>query len=162
MRIRRILVPTDFSRASLKAVDYAADLAASVGAEIVLLYVEDTNYALPELIYDGPAAARVMEEAHRAAQHQLAELGERQRKSGIKVHVLLRVGPAAATILRAAEKLRADWIVVGTHGRTGRGHTLLGSVAERVIQGTSCPVITVPSRRPPVRSPRHRARDAAP
>lgn len=157
MRIRRILAPTDFSRASLKAVDYGAELAMSLGAELVLLYVEDTSYALPEVIYDGPAAARVMKEAHGAAQHQLAGLGDRHRASGTKVHALLRVGPAAPTILQVAEKLRVDWIVMGRHGRTGREHTLLGSVAERVVQGTSCPVITVPSRRLSPRSPRRRA-----
>jgi nucleotide-binding universal stress UspA family protein len=144
MRIRRILAPTDFSRASLDAVDYAARLAREVEAEVAVLYVEDTTYALAEQLISSAAAVRVMQEAHGAARHQLALLGDRLHKSSLKVHTLILEGPAADRIVGAATKLRVDWIVLGTHGRTGPLRTFLGSVAERVVQQSPCPVLVIP------------------
>jgi nucleotide-binding universal stress UspA family protein len=151
MRIRRILAPTDFSPLSLEAVEYAAQVATELRAELAILYVEDTSYALPEQLAASEAVARVMKEAHRAAQHQLARLGERLHKAGLRVHTLILQGPAASRIVEAATKLRADWVVVGTHGRTGAPRAFLGSVAERIVQRAPCPVLVLPSARAPVR-----------
>ena len=154
MRIRRILAPTDFSTISLAAVDYAASLARAVGAELALLYVEDTAYALPAELVSSATGTRVMEEAHRAAQHQLTLLAGRLRKPGLKVHTLVLTGLAATRIVGAASKLRADWIVMGTHGRTGIARAFLGSIAERVVQQATCPVLMVPSHKAPARRAR--------
>jgi nucleotide-binding universal stress UspA family protein len=154
MRIRRILAPTDFSTSSLEAVEYAAKVAAELRAELAILYVEDTTYALPEQLATSEAAARVMKEAHRAARHQLASLGERLRKRGLRVHTLILEGAAASRILEAAAKVRADWILLGTHGRTGASHAFLGSVVERVVRRAPCPVLVLPNPTAPVRGRR--------
>ena len=156
MRIRRVLAPTDFSRASLEAVDYAARLARDFDAEVAVLYVEDTTYAFPEQLVPSAAAARVMQEAHGAAHHQLALLGERLRKASLKTHTLILQGAAADRIVAAATKLRVDWIVLGTHGRTGALRAFLGSVAQRVVQQAPCPVLVIPKRPPSRRASRTR------
>lgn len=154
MRIRRILAPTDFSTISLAAVDYALGLARDIGAELALLYVEDTASALPAELVSSATGTRVMEQAHRAAQHQLKLLAGQVRKPGLKVHALILAGPAATRIVEAASKLRADWIVMGTHGRTGMARAYLGSIAERVVRQATCPVLMVPSRKAPARRAR--------
>jgi nucleotide-binding universal stress UspA family protein len=80
------------------------------------------------------------------------ERGERQRletvvteirKQGVKAEMQFRIGFAHHEILLAAEETRANLIVLGTHGRSGLAHVLLGSVAERVVRGAKCPVLTV-------------------
>jgi len=151
MRIRRILAPTDFSPVSLEAVEYAAQVAAEFRAELAILYVEDTSYAFPQQLIASEAAVRVLKQARRAAQHQLARLGERLRKAGVRVHTVILEGAAATRIVEAAAKLRADWIVLGTHGRTGAPRAFLGSVAERIVQRAPCPVLVLPSPKAPLR-----------
>jgi nucleotide-binding universal stress UspA family protein len=76
----------------------------------------------------------------------------RLRDGGLKARSLLRVGSPFVEIVRTAQSERADLIVVGTHGRTGLAHVLMGSVAERVVQKAPCPVLTI---RHPDRKFRH-------
>ena len=154
MRIKRILAPTDFSKTSLQAVDYAAQLAAEFGAELTLLYVEDTTYALAEEIPSVAQATEIMDQAHRAAKHQIERLCKGLGKSGCKVRSMVVRGPAAEGISKTAAKSHADWIIMGTHGRTGAAHTFLGSVAEQVLQKVSCPVLIVRSQGAPARTSR--------
>jgi universal stress protein A len=148
VRIKRLLVPTDLSPVSLLAVDYAARLARSLKAEMRLLLVDETTVAMAAPAFDSGAGAVALEEARRAMHDELEKKAAALRKSGLEARAVFVAGPAAQGIAETAAKLRCDWIVMGTHGRTGLAHAFLGSVAERVVRHASCPVLTVPSRRP--------------
>src|SRR5262249_30794599 len=103
------------------------------GAEVLLVHVA----AVPV------AGARSAVHAHAAAERELAATVGHLVHHGVKARSLLREGAPDEEIVAAAEAERADLIVVRTHGRTGLAHALLGSVAERVVRGTPCPVLTV-------------------
>ena len=143
-RIRRILHPTDFSRASGAAFLKAVTLAKQDRAELLLVHV-----LLPPtpFIGDGYVSPRTYQEleagARRGAERELAKVLARARKAGARARSLLLEGVPYAQITRSARSKRADLIVMGTHGRTGLSKFFLGSVAERVIALASCPVLTV-------------------
>ena len=144
-KISRILVPVDFSPASLKALEYAADFAKPLGAELSALFVvEPIYYAVPDLA--GAAAGTtvgLIEEQRKSGKRQLERLQARYAKRRIKLRTLLQTGTPYQAIVDSAKSLRADLIVMSTHGRTGMTHLLLGSVAERVVRTASCPVLTI-------------------
>lgn len=141
-KIRRIVCPTDFSPTARRASDYAAEMARSFGAEVVLLHV------IPELNYPtrsfGMASAfpHLREELHTRAQEELTAEAKRVDPSG-RIKTELRDGVAHEQILDCAKTQAADLIVIGTHGHTGLAHLVLGSTAERVVRMSECPVMTV-------------------
>lgn len=138
---KTILCATDFSPCAAAAVACAADLARSLQAALVLVHVLPN----PALLFPGPDLAGVLPDIIAAVQQQAdAELQKVRRGiSGIDVRTVLREGPVHDAILGAAGEAKADLLVVGTHGRTGVKHLLLGSVAERIVRLSSVPVLTV-------------------
>jgi|JI10StandDraft_1071094.scaffolds.fasta_scaffold06129_6 universal stress protein A len=141
-KIRRIVCPTDFSPTARIAIDYAAEMARSLGAEMVLLHV------VPELSYPtrsfGMANAfpHLREELHKRASEELE--AERARLDpATKVTTELRDGVSHEQVLECAHAQKADLIVMGTHGHTGLTHLVLGSTAERIVRMADCPVMTV-------------------
>lgn len=150
MKIKRILVPVDFSDASLQAVDHAVDLAKLTRAELIVLFVvEPVYYAAPADLYGPPANLGVLlEEQQRVGRDQLDRLCRRLEQRGHKCRVLLRTGVAYREIVGTAAKVKADLIVMSTHGRTGLTHVLLGSVSEKVVRLAACPVLTVRAAKP--------------
>jgi nucleotide-binding universal stress UspA family protein len=145
MAIKRILVPVDFSDDSLRALQYAKDFATPFKAELVLLYVvEPIYYATPADMYaTSPNLALLIDEQRRSGKAQLARLEAKLAKGRRKVRGVLKAGSPAQVIVDTAKRLKADMIIMSTHGRSGLAHVLLGSVAERVVRGASCPVLTV-------------------
>jgi universal stress protein A len=140
---QRILVPTDFSAPADEAARIAVDLSRRYDASITLVYVyEPPTYALPE---SGLAFTTTqLDEAFAAFRRLLATTSDRARERGAtKVETQLSYGFAAREITSLASAGAFDLIVMGTHGRTGLSHLLLGSVAERVVQTAHCPVLTV-------------------
>jgi nucleotide-binding universal stress UspA family protein len=140
LEIKRILVPTDFSDCSRTAIAYATALAKIYQAKIILLHVVETSvYSLDtSLIPPGdPFGLR----------EKLVEMTEKEaallKGRGFDVEGECVIGLPAIEIIRAVQEKKADLVVMGTHGRTGLSHILLGSTAERVIQRASCPVLTV-------------------
>lgn len=142
--IERILCPVDFSEPSEHAMRYAVDLAERLGAELHLVHVfQIPAMALPDgAIMGGPDwTTRIMERSEQS----LKELAARHADQGIDVKTHLVEGVPFREINRVArEDVKADLIVIGTHGRTGLSHLLMGSVAERVVRTSDVPVITVP------------------
>lgn len=143
MTISTILVPIDFSQSSDQALDFARELAAKLEADMHLLsVVAIPSYGVPEL---GVGVTAPMIEAmltdNQAALDQLV----RDRRLVAKTHV--RAGDARDVILQTAEELKADLIVMGTHGRRGISRALLGSVAEMVVRTSPVPVLTVRGRK---------------
>jgi nucleotide-binding universal stress UspA family protein len=143
--VARILVPVDFSPTSDSAIEYAQALAARFEATIELLHViedpvtsgawePDASYlTIPELI----------ESLVDAAGRRLGEIKARLAADDLAVETRVLTGVPARGIVATAQSEGCDLIVMGTHGRTGLSHMLMGSVAERVIRTASCPVLTV-------------------
>ena len=145
MKIRRILVPTDFSTYSHDALEYAIELAKPFKAELVALFVvEPAQYSMASMYGAAPQVlADLLDEQTRTGRAQLSGLQQRLQKRRIKLRTLLRNGAPYEAIVEAAKRLKADLIVMATHGRTGLSHFVIGSVAERVVRTASCPVLTL-------------------
>ncbi|WP_276259361.1 universal stress protein [Haloglomus litoreum] len=131
-----ILVPTDGSEAATAALDHAADLADEHDAEVHLLYVTESPAIAPT-----PAAGGVLEALERHGEEIVDEAAERLRNR--RVHTAVARGSPHRAILDYAASNDVDLVVMGTHGRTGLSHALLGSVAERVVRLSPVPVLTV-------------------
>jgi len=154
--MKRILVPVDFSKPAFRALDYALDLAKRLGAEITACFVvEPIYFAVPHVDGQSAALAAVMADQRRNATAQMTRLQRRYAARGVNLATCVADGIAAEAIVAVATRLKADLIVIATHGRTGVSRFFFGSVAERVVRAAPCPVLTL---RAAVRS----ARPAAP
>ena len=143
-RIKKILVPVDFSDYSKSTVEYAVLLAGRFHASIDLVHV------IEPFAYDVTDTAQVVDHYGaliRIADRLMINARERITRRGIKVRSLVLRGSPAPEIVNEARRRRADLIIMGTHGRTGLEHLMLGSVAERVVRLAPCPVLTVRSGR---------------
>ena len=146
-RFRRILHPTDFSRASGAAFARAIALARDSRAELLLVHVMTPYVPIAGEGYMPPRLWEEMEASTRAyATKKLDALSSKARKAGARVKTLLLEGVPAESIARSAKSQRADLVVIGTHGRTGLARFFVGSVAERVVSMAPCPVMTVRGR----------------
>ena len=156
--IRRILVPTDFSETADAALDYAVLLANRFGASLHLLHVIDDPFVTEGLaaeayIAEAPAMRSAMlRDAQDRLEHRVAPIrqaSEIEATAGIaRVYAEVLFCRGGKTIAEYAASHRADLIVMGTHGRTGVAHLLLGSVAERLVRIAPCPVLSVRHRKP--------------
>jgi len=140
--IQRILIPVDFSETSAAAAEYGCALAARLGADVTLLNVYSPGIvALPDAVFvPSPEEQRAI--AH-AAHTQLESLAGTLERDGVIIHCETIEGLPADGIVVWAEGKRPDLIVMGTHGRRGFSHLLLGSVAEHTVRHAPCPVLTV-------------------
>jgi len=141
----RILVPTDFSPPSDAAMEYAKRLATTFGSSINFLHVIDDPGAASAFIADGyaPATADLRELALTEARVRLEQLLSAADRRRFRVTTDAIIGVPADTIVDYALATDAAIIVMGTHGRSGLAHLLMGSVAEHVVRTASCPVLTV-------------------
>ena len=148
VQTKRILCPIDFSATSDQAFAHCEALARDLEAELVLLHV----VGVPDFWGSGG-----MEHALEADQELVAQLTAiRPSSADVKVDHILHAGPAGEVIAWTAQEKQCDLIVMGTHGRTGLSHLVLGSVAEHVVRHARCPVLTVrhiPPGEPPLREP---------
>lgn len=138
IELRRILVPTDFSEYSAEAMKYACALAEKFDAELHLLHVLEMHVSSTPVFAGGLALSPHVQESREAAEKSLLHIAS--GRQAIRATV---VGPPFLEILRYARDHQIDLIVMGTHGRSGLAHVLLGSVAERVVRKSFCPVMTV-------------------
>jgi nucleotide-binding universal stress UspA family protein len=137
LAIRTILHPTDFSEPSQYALGLACALARDYGARLIVLHVAEMPTVASA---DGVVVPLNPEEVRGAAREQLDRLQVPQ--AIIRAERRLEQGDAVTEILRVAQEVHADLIVLGTHGRTGLGRLLMGSVAEQVLRRAMCPVLT--------------------
>ena len=139
-QIKKILVPTDFSPESEKSLDYAVLTAKKFGARILLFHaIEPFPYTTTDafMVVDNSEALKNI------AESLIKNAAALLKKKGVPVTSSLSVGSPPREIVMKAEREKADLIIMGTHGRTGVEHVLLGSVAEKVIRLAKCPVLTI-------------------
>lgn len=136
MVVKGILVPTDFSETSDAALRYATQLALTLGARINLVHVPGKTGEHFEA--DFPHG-----KFETATRERLASFLTKEELERLRPEYALRVGAPAEEIVRYADLCRADLIIMGTHGRSGVAHVLMGSVAEQVVRAAPCPVLLV-------------------
>jgi nucleotide-binding universal stress UspA family protein len=142
MRIRHILVPTDFSDGSTQAFETALEMAQDSGARITLFHVHHLPASVfPDVIL--PLAPDLMRNVEHSAELVLEKWRERALGFGVEADMRTAFGATHDEICHIADELGVDLIVIGTHGRGGLAHALLGSVAEKVVRKAPCPVLTV-------------------
>jgi nucleotide-binding universal stress UspA family protein len=141
--LKTILVPVDFSDSARKALHYALAFARLFKAEVTILHVAPelaeesrVTFSMPEL----------QQEILRDAAENLRQEIERADVSDLKVNPVVKKGTPYHEIVETATQMNADMIVIGTHGRTGLKHVLMGSTAERVVRHAPCPVLVVRER----------------
>ncbi len=151
MQLKRILVPVDFSQHSLDALEYAVALGRSFNPEIVLLFaLAPAQFGSAGHAYGGALPVNVemlMTEQRRLAKADLDKLEKSLAKRNVRVRALITEGTPYWMIVETAARLRADLVVMGTHGRSGLPRFFMGSVAEMVVRHAQCPVLTVRARR---------------
>jgi len=153
MKIDRILVPLDGSALAEAAIDAALDIGRGTASKLVLLRAAEAH-TLPGADPTDEQVAVVRE-----AEEYLAAVSERLTKRGVKdVDTSVWYGPAAAAVIEAAKLKKADLIVMSTHGRSGLGRLILGSVAESVLRGTMTPVCIVRAPGAPIEAPKGAAK----
>lgn len=140
-RFNRILVPIDFSRPSLKAIPYALAISRQFGADMHLLHVTDVTQQLPPTLLTLPPLPQ--SEWNRRFMKRLEALVLKYRTDGKVSALEPRTGTVCEEICDVAQELKADLIVLATHGYTGYKRMFLGSTAERVVQHSPCPVLVV-------------------
>jgi universal stress protein A len=144
IELRRILVPTDFSKFSEVASTYAAALAEKFAAEVYVLHVvPDLTVFFPEAIEAPPPIAVPSEQFLAAARAALQRHVSQGPLKDLTVYQETRQGTPLFEIVQFAKETEIDLIVIGTHGHTGLVHVLLGSVTEKVVRKAPCPVLTV-------------------
>jgi nucleotide-binding universal stress UspA family protein len=145
--VRRILVPSDFSEASREALATAIAFARAFSARIDMIHVfVEPTYVLPPPVEMATFPFNLAEIMAKVETSLDAEK-KRVEEAGIPVEAQTITGRPAPEIVAYAKKTGADLIVMGTHGRGGFQHALLGSVAERVVHYSPCPVLVVPGPR---------------
>jgi len=150
-RISKILVPVDVGASSRPVVEMAIDLAQRFAATIELFHVWQPPAIVPTQLFVVPEAGGVPMPAEDVARSlagaRLEELAASVRAAGVRdVRSHVGVGDPAHEIVELARSGRLDLIVMGTHGRTGVSHAVLGSVAEKVLRHAPCPILTVRAR----------------
>jgi nucleotide-binding universal stress UspA family protein len=150
LNVQKILVPVDFSECSGAAVDYAAFLAKSFGAKVTLLHAwqppADLGPFLGQVAIRDPDSGKdrtLAEFVESQSRHALDGLIEGLTSKGVDVEGRLEPGAARKGITAVSEAEGYDLIVMGTHGRTGLAHAVMGSVAEWVVRHAKVPVLTV-------------------
>jgi nucleotide-binding universal stress UspA family protein len=144
IRIKNVLVATDFSEPSAVALDYGRELARTYGAKLHVLHVvEDLRWRYATDMAP-TALVGVQEDVEASAASRLDALVTDEDRQQLCAHTvaLTAIAPSEA-IVQYAKSEGADVIVMGTHGRNGLAHLFMGSVAERVVRLAPCPVLTV-------------------
>ncbi|WP_437206109.1 universal stress protein [Planctomicrobium sp. SH664] len=144
VRIQKILVPTDFSEFSQHALRYGCELARKFEAELLLLnVVEDIYPLIPEPGLMLPTPPDFIDDLKEKAGKVFVSFPPAEWSAGLNITRTVRVGTPFLEIIRYARESECDLLVIGTHGRSGLAHVLMGSTAEKIVRKAPCPVLTV-------------------
>ena len=155
IQIANILYPTDFSELSAQAMKYAAALSGKLGARLHCLHVVDDAYLQYWLAADMPAVpiGPPVEEVIASSRKQLNDFLAAGLPADLPVIKVVRRGRPFLEIINYAREESIDLVVIGTHGRTALREALMGSVADKVVRKSPCPVMTVRSPKHPFEMP---------
>jgi universal stress protein A len=128
---RRILCPIDFDRISIPALELSVSMAKQNNGRIYLLYI------IPRM-----EAVGLRADVEQLATDSLRSVARKWLHGKVPYQIIVRTGAPVSGLLKAEAELSIDLVVMSTHGRTGRKHTLLGSVTEQVVRRSICPVLT--------------------
>ncbi len=144
IQMQRILVPIDFSEFGEHSIRYGCEFAKKFSAELHLLnVVEDIYPIVPEPGTASPITGEYLVGLKESSERAIENLPEAEWQSDLKIVRSVVSGTPFLEIIRYARKEDIDMIVIGTHGRSGLIHALMGSVAEKVVRKAPCPVLTV-------------------
>lgn len=143
LSFRVIVVPTDFSDHSLRALPYALGLAENYGAKIKILFVNEPSLQVSDMAWVGVDDGALQDEHVSAALKNMKRIVKDQIPPDVEAETVVRSGDAVEEIIQFADEADADLIVMATHGRGGLSHLLMGSTAEQVIRKSPCPVLTL-------------------
>lgn len=143
IHIKHILCPTDFSEHSVEAMKFACTLADKFDSALHVLHVLEVLPSATPMFGGGLAIPTHTHESRQAVDEALARLPDPTWKVGTNVVRATADGAPFVEIIRYAKDQNIDLITLGTHGRSGLAHVLLGSVAERVVRKAPCPVLTI-------------------
>lgn len=149
--IKNILLPTDLSITSLSAANYAAELANQYKAKIHLLHVLEKTppiLAIRSLDLSQEKILKSFEDEGKKSLENAVKKIKKGKSEDIEIVPVLKKGLDYEEIVRYSKEQKIDLIVIATHGRTGLLHTLLGSVAEKVIRYAKCPVLVITPHKP--------------
>jgi universal stress protein A len=147
LQLKKLLVPTDFSENSKKALVYAVRLAQRNNSSLILFHVFEPPEFVRQLPQDysgsNEETRKQFDTAMRRSAERLETLSGAAKGSNIKIETSQRLGTPYEEIVKIAKEREVDLIVIATHGYTGLKHFLLGSTAERVVRLAPCPVLVV-------------------
>ena len=138
-----IVVPTDLSDYSLRALPYAVGLAERFDARVKILCINEPAIPITDVNWAGVNVQATDEALLAEARHTLDRIVREQVPEGVDVEATVVTGNAVDGIIRFARDQNADLLVMCTHGRTGLSHALMGSTAEAVVRQAPCPVLTL-------------------
>lgn len=154
MKLTRLLVPLDGSPLAETALPAAAALAQATGATLLLLRAAEAH------TFPGGDPTDAQVKVVREAEEYLASVAEKLRGDGVTVETAVWYGPPSDAIVEGARFNHADMVVITTHGRSGLGRVLLGSVAESVLRATSTPILVLHPEGAPLSAPTGNPRPA--
>lgn len=144
--LKHVLVPTDFSETSDVALKYGKAFAAAFGATLHVVHVIEEPYGQPWAVEAyGFSLAALQDEWIKEAKGRMEKILTDEERASLKAVTTTVLGHPVMEILRYAKDNNIDLIVMGTHGRGPLGHVVMGSVAERLVRKSPCPVLTVRS-----------------
>ena len=144
LKIKKILVPVDFSECSLKAWKYALAFARQFAASVTACHIINSNqFGCPDWNIDYANYLLYEEKIEKKATERLNDLIANEAGTGIKIKGEVNTGQVVDEVLEMAAELDADIILISTHGYTGLKHAFLGSTAESVVRRAACPVLVV-------------------
>lgn len=143
MKIKKILLTTDFSDYASYALSYAVEFAEKLKAEIGLLHVIEPIIAPTDFTWESYDIAELEKKSREYTQQSLDKIIREKIPDKIKAIPIIRYGRSFEEIIRCAKDEKFDMIIMSTHGLTGISHILFGSTAEKVVRKSPVPVLTV-------------------
>ena len=143
LSFKEIVVPTDFSEHSLRALDYAIGLAEKYGSQLELVYVIEAGLQSSDMAWINVDYEDINKQHKKAALEHMERIKKDRVPRGIDINISILLGKSFVEIIRFADSVNADLIVMATQGHGGLSHFLLGSTTERVVRKAPCPVLTI-------------------
>ena len=143
MSFKEVVVPTDFSEHSMRAVDYAVEIAQKFDSNLHVVYIIEPLLQVADVSWSSVDFEQLNKAHKESAEKQIAKVIEESVPEGVQASSEILFGKPFVEIVKYARDQNADLIVMATHGRGAISHILMGSTAEKVVRKAPCPVLTV-------------------